>query len=89
MTLDFQSFVKVWKNRFGSTNTSFSNMYIILINPYQFQMRFIVVFEVVIIVHSVPRWILTLEISTRGETPIFRAGWVIGIIPYIQLFPAP
>ena len=34
-----------------------------------------------------PRVILTLNISTIGETLIFRSGWVLGIMPYVHFFP--
>ena len=37
--------------------------------------------------HSVPRWVLTLNISTIGETLIFRSGWVMRIMPYVHFFP--
>ena len=37
--------------------------------------------------HSVPRVILTLNISTIGETLIFRSGWVMGIMAYVHFFP--
>ena len=37
--------------------------------------------------HSVLRGVLTLNISTIGETSIFRSGWVIRIMPYIHFFP--
>ena len=38
-------------------------------------------------IHSVPRVILTLNISTIGETLIFRSGRVLGIMPYVHFFP--
>ena len=37
--------------------------------------------------HSVPRVILTLNISTIGESLIFRSGRVLGIMPYVHFFP--
>ena len=36
---------------------------------------------------SVPRVILTLNISTIGETLIFSSGWVMGNMPYVHFFP--
>ena len=39
--------------------------------------------------HRVPKCISTLNISTRGENPLYRSGFVIRIILCIQIFPAP
>ena len=39
--------------------------------------------------HSVPRGVLTLNISTIRETMIFRSGWVMGIMPYVHFSPPP
>ena len=40
-----------------------------------------------IVLHSVPREVLTLNISTIGETMIFMLGWVMGIMPYVHFSP--
>ena len=34
--------------------------------------------------HSVPKGVLTLNISTIGETMIFRSGWVMGIMALLN-----
>ena len=56
--------------------------YIKLIVP-----RYVILSNGVIFTHRVLGKVLTLNISTIGETPIFRCGIVIRIIPYAYFSP--
>ena len=45
--------------------------------------------QIVVVLHSVLRVVLTPKISRVNQISIFTSGWVVGITPYTQFCPIP